>query len=264
MSRLRVAQWATGNIGTRSLQGIIDHPDLELAGVWVHAADKVGRDAGDLCDRPATGILATGNLAEIVALRADCVMYSPSALVPDEICALLAAGSNVVTTRGELHHPPSMDAALRDRVEEACAIGATSVHSTGSSPGFITEAVPLVLASIQRRLDRILTRRHGGGPANDRDGSPLRSSSAQFPLKLVRHRASRAWLGSASDRMADRVEGDAPLDVELRFPFGMEEMAARSPGYTANRAVNVVPYVCGAAPGIVTSVDLPQVIARLG
>jgi uncharacterized OB-fold protein len=34
--------------------------------------------------------------------------------------------------------------------------GGTSVHSTGSSPGFISEAVPLVLSSIQRRLDRIV------------------------------------------------------------------------------------------------------------
>lgn len=44
---------------------------------------------------------------------------------------------------------------MRERVEAACAEGGTSIHSTGSSPGFITEAVPLVLTSIQRRLDRL-------------------------------------------------------------------------------------------------------------
>ena len=31
--------------------------------------------------------------------------------------------------------------------------GGTSIHSTGSSPGFITEAIPLVLTSIQRQFD---------------------------------------------------------------------------------------------------------------
>jgi len=31
-----------------------------------------------------------------------------------------------------------------------------SLHSTGSSPGFITEALPLVLTSLQRRLDHLL------------------------------------------------------------------------------------------------------------
>jgi hypothetical protein len=37
-----------------------------------------------------------------------------------------------------------------------------------------------------------------------------------------------------------------------------------TPGYTANRAVNAVPYVCAAPPGIRTTVDLPQVIPFLG
>ena len=60
------------------------------------------------------------------------------------------------------------------------------------------------------------------------------------------------------------VDGDAPLDVDLRFPVPIERMAQMSPGYTANRAVNAVPAVCAAAPGIRTTVDLPQVIAALG
>ena len=34
--------------------------------------------------------------------------------------------------------------------------GGSSLHSTGSSPGFITEALPLVLTSLQRRLDHLL------------------------------------------------------------------------------------------------------------
>jgi hypothetical protein len=41
-------------------------------------------------------------------------------------------------------------------------------------------------------------------------------------------------------------------------------MAERSPGYTANRAVNAAAFVCAAAPGIRTSVDLPQIISMLG
>ena len=134
---------------------MIEHPGIDLVGVWVHSPDKAGRDAGDLCGLAATGVAATNDIEDVVALGADCVLYMPRELDADEVCRLLAAGSNVVTTRGEFHHPPSMDPALRERVEAACAEGGTSIHSTGSSPGFITEAVPLVLSSIQRRLDRL-------------------------------------------------------------------------------------------------------------
>ena len=41
-------------------------------------------------------------------------------------------------------------------------------------------------------------------------------------------------------------------------------MGEMTPGYTANRAVNAVPYLCAAAPGIRTTVDLPQIIPALG
>ncbi|MGH9097913.1 MAG: dihydrodipicolinate reductase, partial [Acidimicrobiales bacterium] len=59
------------------------------------------------------------------------------------------------------------------------------------------------------------------------------------------------------------VAGDAPLDIEMRFAVPLEAMGAYTPGYTANRAVNAVPVVCEAAPGIRTTVDLPQVIGTL-
>jgi 4-hydroxy-tetrahydrodipicolinate reductase len=79
----------------------------------------------------------------------------PSSLNLDELCQLLTAGINVVTTCGAFHHPASMDPEIRSKVEVACELGGAAVHSTGSSPGFITEAVPLVLTSIQRQLNAL-------------------------------------------------------------------------------------------------------------
>jgi 4-hydroxy-tetrahydrodipicolinate reductase len=56
-----------------------------------------------------------------------------------------------------------------------------------------------------------------------------------------------------------RVRGDAPLDVELPFPIPLDELGAFTPAYTANPAVNAVPYVCAASPGILSTVDLPPI-----
>jgi hypothetical protein len=61
-----------------------------------------------------------------------------------------------------------------------------------------------------------------------------------------------------------RVDGDAPLDIDIRCAVTIEQMGDVSPGYTANRAVNAVPFVCVAPPGIRTTIDLPQIVARLG
>jgi 4-hydroxy-tetrahydrodipicolinate reductase len=342
MKPLRVVQWATGNIGARALRGVIEHPGLELAGVYVTSPAKAGKDAGDLCGVAATGVLATADLNEILALGADCVLYMPAACSLDEVCALLASGANIVTTRGEFHHPGSMDPADRARVEAACAAGGTSIHSTGSSPGFISEALPLALTSIQRRLDSLtisefadLSKRNSpdllfnlmgfGKRADEFDrrrfgygaisfgpslrllaealGTPLDSVESTGEVAVAREAIRIAagplaagtvaaqkmivtglrngrplltfaatWYCTADLDPAWDVRapgwrvvgaGDAPLDVDLRFAVPIERMGDASPGYTANRAVNAVPFVCAAAPGIRTTADLPQIIANL-
>jgi hypothetical protein len=150
--RYRVVQWATGNIGTRSLRAIIEHPHLELVGVFVYSDEKAGRDAGELCGTGPVGVSATNDVEEILALAPDCVLYMADRADLDVLCRLLESGANVVSTRSEFHRPAGMDPEVRERIEAACRRGGTSLHSTGASPGFITEAVPLVLASIERRI----------------------------------------------------------------------------------------------------------------
>jgi hypothetical protein len=151
----RVVQWATGNIGTRSLRAVIEHPQMELAGLWVSAPEKLGKDAGELCGASPTGVRATGSLSDILALKADCVLYMRQGTDFGEICALLEAGTNIVTTRGDFHHPRTMEPAIRARVEDACAKGGSSIYSTGASPGFVTEALAIPLLSLSRRHDGI-------------------------------------------------------------------------------------------------------------
>lgn len=340
----RVVQWATGNIGTRSLKTVIEHPKMTLVGLYVHSEAKVGRDAGEFCGLDPVGVKATKNLDEILALQPDCVLYMQQGLDIDQVCTLLASGANIVTTRGELQNPATLDPALRERVEEACRRGNTAIHCTGSSPGFITEALPLVLTSLQRRLDcyrisefanlssrnspemlfnimgfgsavnpqadagRAYYLRESFGPSlrlvADAVGLPLDDIEAVGEVATARRdtpiaagvvpagtvAAQRTTLTGmrkgkplmvftanwycTTDIDADWnlradgwhvvVEGDTPLDVSIGFPVDPARWAAVSPGLTAHRAVNAVPQVCAAPPGIRTTVDLAQVIADFG
>lgn len=155
-SRLRVIQWATGNIGTRALREVIRHPSLDLVGLLVYDAAKEGVDAGTLCGEGTVGVRATTDRAAIHALGADCVLYMPRALDLSDVIAFLEAGTNVVTTCGAFFAGGrALDDDQRSRVLDACARGGTSVFDTGSSPGFITEILPFALLSLQRRVDAI-------------------------------------------------------------------------------------------------------------
>jgi 4-hydroxy-tetrahydrodipicolinate reductase len=257
----------------------------------------------------------------------------------DHVCRLLRSGANIVTTRAEFHNPAMVDPAIRDAIEEACWQGGTSIHSSGSSPGFITEAVTIALASIQRRIDRLtidefgdvssrnspdllfrvmgfgkqpgspldheqdlihLSRLHSMALIADAMGLPLDDFQVIEEVAVAR-RTSRIAAGviEAGTVGATRttqqglrngepffrvrstwyctpdidpawelrdngwrilVEGDTPLDVSIGFPVPPEEYAAFTPGITAHRPVNAIPYVCAAEPGMRSTVDLPQII----
>jgi 4-hydroxy-tetrahydrodipicolinate reductase len=149
----RVAQWATGRIGVMTLKELIRSPQFELVGVYVHSAAKDGKDAGDLCGLPPTGVKATRDIDAVIKARPDCVVAYPEGANVDDMCRFLEAGINVCTSRVDFLDPAHMEPEVRRRIEAACAKGGSSIHSSGSSPGFISEALPLVAVSMSRTMD---------------------------------------------------------------------------------------------------------------
>lgn len=339
---IRVVQWATGTVGASAMRAVISHPEMELVGVKVYSEAKEGKDAGDLCGLPQTGVKATRDRDAILALKPDCVLYMPESTDIDDVCVLLENGINIATTRADFFYPKKMNPDVRARVEAACEKGRSSIHASGSSPGFITEALPIVLASLARRIDLLVIDEF----ANCIDGcseemlinimgfgeTPEAFSGRQFPERdevfnhslsaladalgitldnfevtsefAVTREATRLhrseipagsvggqrmvvtgfrggkpvlrfrcnWfvtpdLEPAWDLRPDgwrvTVEGDTPLDISIGFPIPVEERQFTLPNLTAHRPVNSIPYICDARPGILTTGDLPQVLARL-
>ncbi|MET0665457.1 MAG: dihydrodipicolinate reductase, partial [Acidimicrobiales bacterium] len=93
----RVIQWATGGVGRAAIEGVLDHPELELAGCWVHSADKDGRDVGVLIGREPLGVAATTDIDALLSVDADAVLYSPVMADPAVVDRILRSGKNVVT-----------------------------------------------------------------------------------------------------------------------------------------------------------------------
>ncbi|OBB03388.1 dihydrodipicolinate reductase [Mycobacteriaceae bacterium 1482268.1] len=138
MGPYRVVQWSTGNVGRRSLRALIDHPELELVGVYVHGADKVGQDAGAMADRPPTGVYATDDVEAIIALAPDCVVYTPSQMDVGLVERLLLSGINVVTTCDFL--TGTVRTAERATFSAAALSGGVTFMGTGFEPGFVNLA----------------------------------------------------------------------------------------------------------------------------
>ncbi|WP_349268696.1 diacylglycerol kinase [Mycolicibacterium parafortuitum] len=158
---LRVIQVSTGNVGVHALRQIIESPHLDLVGLHANNPAKIGRDAGELCGLGDTGVVATDDIAELVALNADCVVYTSQAETRPqhalaELVAFLEAGSNVVATSMVWFiHPPHADAWLREPLEAACAAGGASLYINGIDPGFSGDTLPLAALTLCQSVERV-------------------------------------------------------------------------------------------------------------
>jgi len=157
----RVIVWGTGNVGVPALRIVIANPALELAGVIVSNPAKVGKDAGELCGLPPTGVRATGDVAAALASGADAVAYCASGdfrptEAIDDIERCLRAGLNVVSTSVyPLYDPTSAPEDLRTRIDAACRAGNASIFVSGIDPGFINDIIPVILSGLCERVDEI-------------------------------------------------------------------------------------------------------------
>jgi hypothetical protein len=149
--KLRVIQWATGGVGRAAIEGICAHPDLLLVGCWVHSEDKNGRDVGELCSLGKLGVAATNDIEALIAMDADCVLYSPIMADPALVIRLLESGKNVVTPLNWFY--PAKDSV--SALEDACRVGNSTLHGTGIHPGGITERFPLMVSALSSAITHV-------------------------------------------------------------------------------------------------------------
>lgn len=158
----RVIQFSTGNVGVHALRTIIERPDLELVGVHASGPDKIGRDAAALCGAAKpSGVIATDDVDALLALQADCVVYTsqaetrPHEAVQD-IVAFLRAGTNVVGTSFVwLVAPDFTDDWLREPLKQACSQGNSTLYINGIDPGYSGDTLAYAALSLAARATSI-------------------------------------------------------------------------------------------------------------
>lgn len=158
----RVIQWSTGAIGKHALRALIEDSSFELVGVYANAAEKVGRDAGELAGlNVRTGIFATHDADALVSLDADCVVYTAVGETrvreaAAEIARLLRSGKNVVSTSMmNLIHPPSASPKLTGPLSDACREGGATLFTNGIDPGFSGDTLPFAALALCERVESI-------------------------------------------------------------------------------------------------------------
>jgi 4-hydroxy-tetrahydrodipicolinate reductase len=168
VNKYRVVQIGAGNTGIHALRALIDHPELELVGLGMRSAARVGQDAGALAGVGPVGVVATDDIDALIRLKPDCVCFMAgdfthgvgrsAAPLIDTMCQFLRDGSNIVsTTMSGYVHPPSIPEHYRTQLENACREGQSTYIAVGIDPGFMGDALVLLLSGFSKTIRSVKT-----------------------------------------------------------------------------------------------------------
>lgn len=336
MKKLKIIQWYTGDIACHQIRVIHSCPSLELVGAFVHHAEKVGRDVGEIAGIGPIGVIASNDVEAMLALEADCVLYNPPMERYDEIIRILASGKNVISIIAGWN-PKNHE--FYPEIVKACEQGNSSLYGTGLNPGLSYE-MALLASSLctdvdsiyiktcepQDSLSDVFLTAFGFGKTREELAGTSDFTYAMFRLLLDvtdllceelnlphdGHSFTTEFepaIKEYNDKIlvregtmagilikASTVLGDKPVaTIEMRFLLGQdyvspEFLAGRpkqgwievdvrgTPGSrmthetymehdsigtwsTGTRAINAIPFVCAAKPGLLSPLDLP--LARM-
>jgi hypothetical protein len=295
---LRVVQWTTGNVGKQSVAAIAANPGLELVGCYAWSPDKVGCDLGELCGLDPLGVTATDDVDALLALRPDCVVYNPMWQSVDELARILESGANVVTTAAFINgRNLGPD---RKKLVDACERGGSSLFGTGVSPGFV-DMLGLVMAGISDFGEAVEMMADALGVELDEVVCEAEYAAAPEDLDLGSWQIDAGCVAGIAARWQGRVGGRTVVELNVRWKkapvlepdWAIEdgwvvEVAGRPtvrttvqflppPDFeatsladfmvlghimTAMPAINAIPGVVAARPGIVTYTDLSLPLPR--
>jgi hypothetical protein len=156
---IKVGHIGTGRTGREALRAIIRDPDLELTALAVTTLEKAGRDAGELCGLPATGVKATLGFDAALDTSLDCFSYGGSVIGREaeacgEIAQFLELGVDVVTfALASMVYPPMAPPELAAPIAAACEAGSSTFYASGMEPGWASFSVPYTLLAVAGEVD---------------------------------------------------------------------------------------------------------------
>ncbi len=164
MKKYKVIVWGLGNVGRAAIRMIQSKKCLELVGAVDVDPNKIGKDAGEVFGFPATGIMVSDKIDEVFAMDADVILdYTP--LVRDEkggftpsaidVCKALKAKKNVITTL-PIYYSQVLSPELYEMIDTCAKENGVSYLPSGLLPGAYASYIPMVIAGIMGKVDKIV------------------------------------------------------------------------------------------------------------
>jgi 4-hydroxy-tetrahydrodipicolinate reductase len=219
---------------------------------------KIGRDLGDVAalDRPLK-VKVSGDLRKAIkSARPDVVVLSTSSAmkkVMDQMETILRLKVPIVSTTEELSYPTKANMRYARAIHELAKKSKAAVLGTGVNPGFVMDALPIMLTGVCERVeairvDRVQDARIRRLPFQQKIGAGL--TREQFQRKVddgsVRHVGLTESISMIADALGWKLERITDeIHPRIATETVASEFLAVDPGYVCGIVQDGVGYLDG-------------------
>lgn len=211
--KTRVVQYGVGPIGAAIVRLMREKQSLEIVGAIDKDPAKAGRDLGEVVGAPDApwGVPVSAEAGKVLGQKADVVVHCTSSYlkdVMDQLLECIAAGACIVSTCEELAYPFRKSPELSAKLDEEAKEWGVSLVGTGVNPGFVMDALPIMLTGVCERVDAIrVDRVQDAGirrlPFQQKIGAGL--TREQFQTQVDAGRVRHVGLAESVSMIADAL-----------------------------------------------------------
>jgi 4-hydroxy-tetrahydrodipicolinate reductase len=161
MRNYQVVLYGLGDIGIGTGKAALERENLSLIGAVDIDEEKADRDLNSLMGLEGkSGINVRKTLAEVVSEKGkpDIVLQTTGSYLKDiypQLKEIVSAGINVVSSAEELLYPYLRNPEIADELDALAKKNNVTVLGTGVNPGFVMDALPLILSGACQKINKI-------------------------------------------------------------------------------------------------------------
>ena len=255
---IRVMHFGLGPIGAAVVRQVAMRPGFKVVGGIDVDPEKVGRDLGDVVglDRRLRANVSADARSAIKAAQPDVVVLCTSSSlkkVLSQMEEILKLRVPIVSTTEELAYPTKSNMRYARAIHQLAKKHKVAVLGTGVNPGFVMDALPIMLTGVCERVEAIKVERIQDArirrlPFQQKIGAGL--TREQFQKKVddgsVRHVGLAESVSMIADALGwklDRITDE--IQPKMATETVASEFLAVDPGYVCGIVQDGIGYKGG-------------------
>jgi len=164
LKNIKVVQYGLGPIGLAIVEVLLTRPWVQLVGAIDIDKNKVGKDVGELLEKPRKiGVTVTDKAEKVLKQTSpQIVTHATSSymkMIHPQIIQLIDHGTSVVSTAEELSYPFVKYPEMAKEIDERARDKGVIVLGTGINPGFLLDTLAVALSGVCQKVNSIRAER---------------------------------------------------------------------------------------------------------